>query len=199
MTGTTTAQTTAASRPAGSWAAVLGLAAALVGSGTMPAQAGLLELIFGGGQLRPRAEVPLEMTITPARPAPSTYGTGDEIIHVRSIPIDPVKQPNWYLTDPTLRPGDIVVLPQKVLVYSGARGERRLADFADLDRARKLSRRDRDRIRQMTEQNQGPALHYTVIPAPEQQAITSADEVQPARAPGPPRPIRIGTAADVNG
>jgi hypothetical protein len=55
---------------------------------------------------------------------------------VLNAQIDPVLDPNWYLNDPTLRRGDMVVLENKVLVYDGPaekgeNGVRRPARFHD--------------------------------------------------------------------
>jgi hypothetical protein len=178
--------------------ALLGVATAALVSGALPAQAGFLDFIFGGPQLRPRGEIPLEMTVRPEQPVQPRYGTGDEIPHVKVIPIDPVAVPDWYLVDPTLKPGDIVVLPNKVLVYNGRRAQRRLADFDDLDRSRSLSGKTRERVRLLTEYSHGPAGNYTIIPAPEQPQTTAAE---PAAGPRgtPARSILINAAADASG
>jgi hypothetical protein len=53
---------------------------------------------------------------------------------VLNAQIDPLTDPNWYLNDPTLRRGDIVVLERRVLVYEGRtqNGPHARAEFADL-------------------------------------------------------------------
>jgi len=53
---------------------------------------------------------------------------------VLNAQIDPVLDPNWYLSDPTLRRGDMVVLEDKVLVYDGPaeKGPHMRTQFADL-------------------------------------------------------------------
>jgi hypothetical protein len=53
---------------------------------------------------------------------------------VLNAQIDPVLDPNWYLNDPTLRRGDMVVLKNKVLVYDGPaeKGPHMRTEFADL-------------------------------------------------------------------
>lgn len=191
----------AAAGPASSGRPVAGLTAAaiaatMVCASAMPARAGLLELLFGGAQIRPQVEAPLEMTVRPDRPAKPGYGAGDDIPHIKAVPIDPVAHPDWYLIDPTLRAGDIVVLPQKVLVYNGRRDQRRLADFDELDRSRSLSSRTRERIRALTEYNRGPAVKYTIITAPEQPLAGDGVTVKPNV---PARAIPIATTADVNG
>jgi hypothetical protein len=65
------------------------------------------------------------------------------------VKIDPVKNPDWYLDDPTLRRGDIVVLKGEVLVYQGSgRSPHAREDFTALD-ASALSAAERDRIAAM--------------------------------------------------
>lgn len=51
--------------------------------------------------------------------------------------IDPNQDAEWFLHDPTLRPGDIVVLEREVLVLNGRTGRGALsrADFTSLDKA----------------------------------------------------------------
>ena len=50
------------------------------------------------------------------------------------VRLDPATDPSWYLKDPTLRRGDIVVTATGVMVYQGNRGsdDNRRADFASL-------------------------------------------------------------------
>jgi hypothetical protein len=53
---------------------------------------------------------------------------------VLNAQIDPVLDPNWYLNDPTLRRGDMVVLEKEVLVYDGParKGPHMRTEFAEL-------------------------------------------------------------------
>lgn len=81
---------------------------------------------------------PLEMTVKPRRKAASKSGT-PKYADVSSKPappavkLDPATDPNWFLGDPTLRRGDIVVTRQGVLVYQGRDSDAlRRSDFASL-------------------------------------------------------------------
>ena len=50
------------------------------------------------------------------------------------VQLDPATDPSWYLKDPTLRRGDIVVTANGVMVYQGGRGsdDNRRAEFTAL-------------------------------------------------------------------
>ncbi len=63
--------------------------------------------------------------------------------------IDPARVPDWYLADPTLRRGDIVVLARGVYVFQGGEGPRGPADFVPLERSR-LSQGEKARVAAMT-------------------------------------------------
>ena len=63
--------------------------------------------------------------------------------------IDPTKVPDWYLADPTLRRGDIVVLAEGAMVFQGDDGHRSAADFVPVERSR-LSPTEKARIAAMT-------------------------------------------------
>ena len=75
---------------------------------------------------------PLEMTVRKARRRP----TRSIEMSSRPAPIvklDPVTDPGWYLRDPTLRRGDIVVTGSGVLVYRGRDSDDiHRNDFAEL-------------------------------------------------------------------
>lgn len=65
------------------------------------------------------------------------------------VNLDPAKNASWYLQDPTLRPGDIVVLKGEVLVFEGGRGgPRGREDFASLEQSR-LSPTEKQQLREM--------------------------------------------------
>ncbi|MBV9076678.1 MAG: hypothetical protein JO048_04245 [Methylobacteriaceae bacterium] len=95
---------------------------------------------------------PLEMTVGPRRgrggvaSRPKRERAPREVATAKVI--DPKTNPKWYLEDPTLRRGDIVVLPGRVLVYEGRGGPVEEADYASLDRSA-LSKQERQRIRAM--------------------------------------------------
>lgn len=79
---------------------------------------------------------PLEMTVKPRRRAPKQSAAYPEVSSKPAPPavkLDPATDPNWFLGDPTLRRGDIVVTRQGVLVYHGRDSDSlRRSDFASL-------------------------------------------------------------------
>jgi hypothetical protein len=118
---------------------MLGLAAAIAVSGAPSVQAANLfeelgRAIFGGGpRLRatPIYEYDEPLQQRPSRPkAPEVSSKPKPPV----VQLDPATDPHWYLKDPTLRRGDIVVTAQGVMVYQGARGgdDNRRADFTAL-------------------------------------------------------------------
>ncbi|WNJ88142.1 hypothetical protein [Bosea sp. 685] len=133
------------------------------------AQAGLLEMLFGVPAPQRQESAPLEMTIRPtSKPKPKiprvSMESDGESKRYLQVSIDPVSNPDWYLTDPTLRRGDIVVLSNKVLVYAGGRNTRRLADFDDLQGTRLVSSRDRERIKLLTEFSGRAMPKFKIVP-----------------------------------
>jgi hypothetical protein len=147
-------------------AVAIGALASMVTVASSQAQAGLLEMLFGAPR-PPRIETPLEMTVRPnrdAKPRASKPKSYAETPPKLATPINPEEFPDWYLTDPTLRRGDIVVLPKRVLVFSGGRGARRLGDFDNLGESRLVSSRERERIKLMTEYAGGPLAKYKIVP-----------------------------------
>lgn len=135
--------------------------------GAAPAQAGLLDFLFGGGDgfggARPTYQPsyggsPLGVRVNPRRarkivPAASRgqrpARTTRTANRVPAPKIDPVKNPSWYLTDQTLRRGDIVVLKTGVVVFEGGRSPFASEDFTALDKSRLVSKTERDRIQKM--------------------------------------------------
>ena len=96
---------------------------------------------------------PLDVTVRPRRerkPARRAVARQDKekSIAVDPAALDPTKNATWYLQDPTLRRGDIVVLKGEVLVFQGGRLPYSREDFASLETS-KLSKDDRERIGQM--------------------------------------------------
>lgn len=59
--------------------------------------------------------------------------------------INPAKVPDWYLQDPTLRAGDIIVLRGEVIVFQGGRLPYTRSDFSSLQQSR-LSKTEREQI-----------------------------------------------------
>lgn len=121
------------------------------GGGQVRAE-GLLEFLFG---VRPEAPAqqeyepaePLEMTVSPRRERSRPKEVSRPVR--LATPIDPKTTPNWHLVDPTLRPGDIVVLPGQVLVFEGGAFPAQRSDFATLDRSRRISKGERQQIEKM--------------------------------------------------
>ncbi|MBX9910166.1 MAG: hypothetical protein K2Z25_15805 [Beijerinckiaceae bacterium] len=90
---------------------------------------------FFGRPAAPQQQVysnPLEMTVQPRRKAPKFSETSSKP-PPPVVQLDPATDPNWYLADPTLRRGDIVVTNRGVLVYQGRDSDAlRRSDFAAL-------------------------------------------------------------------
>jgi len=86
-----------------------------------------------------REYAPLEMIVRKRQHRKAKAVALPEVSSKPSPPVvnlDPSKDPNWYLKDPTLRRGDIVVTSKGVLVYSGRRSdELRRTDFASLGKS----------------------------------------------------------------
>ena len=124
-----------------------------------PAQAGLLDFLFGGGQPtynRPAYPTPaygyetqpLKMRVSPRRAKAKNQGGPSDRKLARSI--DPVKVPTWYLQDPTLRRGDIVVVKSGAFVFGGgARGAASSDDFTALQNSKLVSSGERQRLQAM--------------------------------------------------
>ena len=78
------------------------------------------------------------------RPSPNAVRTAE----VPAGPIDPAQNKNWYLQDPTLRAGDIVVLTNEVLVFKGGRMPFSRDNFASLAES-DLPKDERERLAHM--------------------------------------------------
>lgn len=131
-----------------------------------PAQAGLLEFLFGDSFRQPTPSYapesqPIDVRVNPRRKASGTtkpVSASVEKKRTLATSIDPVARPNWYLEDPTLRRGDIVVLKGQVLVYDGARGPVTRAAFTALDKSPLISKGERSRIEKMADTSGAPAI-----------------------------------------
>lgn len=119
---------------------------------TDQAHAGILEDLARAvfGQQPPRVVTfepsPLDVTVRPQR---------RKKVGVRSaskpkppaIKLDPATEPYWYLRDPTLRRGDIVVARSGALVFEGPReSEHATADFVALEHSRLVPKAFKQRI-----------------------------------------------------
>ena len=124
------------------------------------AQAGLFDFLFGGAPrpapqyYAPSYGAPLDVRVNPQKR--KREGTAHKVrpgkertTKVVNTSIDPKKHPNWYLEDPTLRRGDIVVLPTGAMVYQGGARPQTREDFAKLGESRLVSKKERDRIKDM--------------------------------------------------
>ncbi|WP_156323352.1 hypothetical protein [Bosea sp. AAP35] len=120
---------------------MVGLVAALALAGAPGAQAAnlfddLARTLFGGGQ-RLRATPIYEYDVPAPVQAPITRQRMPEVSSKPKPPVvqlDPATDADWYLKDPTLRRGDIVVTASGVMVFQGGRGreENRRAEFSAL-------------------------------------------------------------------
>ncbi|RXF68515.1 hypothetical protein [Hansschlegelia zhihuaiae] len=143
-----------------------GFAFAIGMGGASTARAGLLDFIFGWRDRahvsRPAAAAPHpEVTIRPkakrvaknsTKPAALALSPKEQLART----IDPVKNPRWYLEDPTLRKGDILVLADRVLVFAG--GEiGRPKSYVALSRTKLLSAKERARVALITGRTAPPA------------------------------------------
>ena len=100
---------------------------------------------FFGRPAAPQAQQvssdPLEMTVQPRRKAPKFSETSSKP-PPPVVQLDPATDPNWYLADPTLRRGDIVVTNGGVLVYQGRDSDvLRRSDFASLGSGKASSKK----------------------------------------------------------
>lgn len=136
--------------------AALAVAGCLSVPGPAAAAGGLFEFlgsVFGGRPAPPAYEDMgggLDLTVHPQRRVRSIRRRETSAAKPANTAINPVDHPNWYLEDPTLRRGDIVVLPGKVLVYEGGRGQAEQADFTSINRSSLVSKADRQKVGAMT-------------------------------------------------
>jgi hypothetical protein len=107
---------------------------------SMPAKAaGFFDDLAGAlfGRPAPRATIfhePLEMTVQPRRMTSPEMSSRPPPPVVK---LDPATEPDWYLRDPSLRRGDIVVTATGVMIYQGRDSDAiRRSDFAALGAAR---------------------------------------------------------------
>lgn len=119
------------------------------------AHAGFLETLFGIRSApqpsieRPPLEMTIRKTYKPKRirkPAPPK-----EVKKELQTPIDIVKEPEWFLKDPTLRRGDIVVLPNRVMVFNGSGRHTDMDDFVSLERTALISKKQKRAILAVTQ------------------------------------------------
>ncbi|NNM71323.1 hypothetical protein [Enterovirga aerilata] len=141
--------------------------AALVLGGITGAQAGFFERLFGiepepqryyyqpapAGEGVDVGDDALDITVRkrPKERAVRKERKRQDSVETASVPpeaLDPAKNPDWYLQDPTLRRGDIVVLKGEVLVFRGGRLPFSRANFASLSES-DLPKEERERLAHM--------------------------------------------------
>jgi hypothetical protein len=96
---------------------------------------------------------PLEMRVRPRRavkresgPRRSDIARDDVVVRQKEAyaRLNPATNPDWYLQDPTLRRGDLVVLKTGIMVFEGQREpSHEVADFRPVIEDRRLSKADR--------------------------------------------------------
>lgn len=143
----------------------------------VPAEAagGLLELLFGRPAYTPApayAPEPFDMTVRGHKRKPMKARVrrapkdGEEKTNAHlQQPLDPANDHEWFLKDPTLRRGDIIVLSNRVVVFTGARGQARMGDFTNLFASSMVSKGDREKIRKLTEAPREALVRYQMVPA----------------------------------
>lgn len=132
------------------------------------AEAGLFDFLFGRSAPAPQyaypnvQSSPLEVRVRPRRATIRREGGEKRVV---ATSIDPVKNPTWYLADPTLRRGDIVVLKGKILVYDGgSRGPTDTEDFTALKDSRLVSKGERERIQTMAGSRDSTTIETEILP-----------------------------------
>ena len=92
----------------------------IFGNPTPPAAIGIPD----GPAIRPKPSKPRPVNTKPAEPA---------------VKLDPASDSYWYLRDPTLRKGDIVVTRSGIVVFDGQRSsDHASSDFTALEETRRL-------------------------------------------------------------
>ncbi|AZO76757.1 MULTISPECIES: hypothetical protein [unclassified Bosea (in: a-proteobacteria)] len=129
-----------------------------------PAQAaGFWETLFGVPQRRAVAPMPesnpLHMTVRPKRKkAATTLDAGKDGPKPKLVkPMEYANDPFWYLSDETLKKGDIIVLKDRVVVFDG--GTRAYANFASFQTSKLLSAKAKSQLKYLVST---PRDNYTV-------------------------------------
>jgi hypothetical protein len=152
----------------GSSGAKLGLAAAIATLAVVPAQASFLDVLFGRSPTQVRYYEPegdpLNVTVRKRKPKKKTAIPKDAPPVLQKSTLDPAKDPHWYLKDHTLRRGDIVVLPNRVLVMRGSASDLRPSAFEDIRTSAGVSGRERARILAITHAQPGLPKGFTTVP-----------------------------------
>lgn len=162
--------------------AMFGMVAAIAVAGAPEAQAANLfeelgRAIFGGGP-RLRAtpiyeyDAPVQQR-APRQKAPEVASKPKPPV----VQLDPATDPSWYLKDPTLRRGDIVVTANGVMVYQGGRGsdDNRRADFTALSGGKDA----KGWKHQLETAAAGGRSFFEAVSAPPKPAVTAQADVAP--------------------
>ncbi|PTM39222.1 hypothetical protein [Bosea sp. 124] len=159
---------------------MFGMVAAMAVAGAPGAQAANLfeelgRAIFGGGpRLRATPIYEYEEPTQPRMQRPKAAETSTKP-KLPVVQLDPATDPSWYLHDPTLRRGDIVVTANGVMVYQGRGGDTlRHADFAA------LGGKDAKGWKQQLETAAaGGRSFFDPVSAPPKPAVTAQAETAP--------------------
>ena len=162
---------------------MFGIVAAMAVTGAPGAQAAnpfeeLGRAIFGGGpRLRATPIYEYDEPIRPRAPRPRAPEASTKP-KAPVVQLDPATDPSWYLKDPTLRRGDIVVTANGVMVYQGGRGgdENRRADFASLG-----GKDTKGWKQQLETAAAGGRSFFDPASAPAKPAVTAQAEAAPKR------------------
>lgn len=164
-----------------------GLVATIVSVST--AEAGFLDWLFA-----PRKPAAPIAAAAPAHPAVTIRATPRKRVAQRAkakpaviyvdpkaqlaATIDPIANPDWHLIDPTLRKGDILVLADRVLVFSGGRIGIE-ANYVSLDKSRLISKKERLQVAEMTGHGQLPPLLAATTPPRQPKLLRQAEAIMP--------------------
>lgn len=109
--------------------------------------AAFLDFLFGRPEAPAPSRPPLDVSVDPSRRAPARVGRRKDARpkhakedgqrrppgrHQVQKSIDPTANPDWYLSDPNIRYGDILILKSGPVVYKGSGRARSREDFVSL-------------------------------------------------------------------
>lgn len=140
------------------------LSRAIFGNPTPPAMIGGPD----GPAIRPRPSKPRPVNTKPAEPA---------------VKLDPGSDAYWYLRDPTLRKGDIVVTRSGVVVFDGQRSSgHETSDFTALEGTKRLPKAQQQTLEAAAARGRAyftPSATAPVIPVMQTKAeISTAAQAQ---------------------
>lgn len=165
-----------------------GLAFAIGMSGVTSANAGLLDFIFGWRNRTDLSTPPARQTAHPSVTIDSASMPKKKVAGAKkrtpkapvqlspaemmARTIDPYSNPNWWLEDPTLRKGDILVLKDRVVVFSGgAVGAPK--SYVALERTKLLSSSERRQVAAMTGFPREPVMLANSAPVVQPKVLKS--------------------------